>query len=779
MKIHIVSNLVNALLTAAVARAKSYKGRDKTEMFGQALIKYKDGVATVIPMQRYSVSAATPNPVPYRGVSIITMPAKVAQVGIHVRTSEGDTSPYAYTTYRAYMRTVTPGTLGGGAGGTFEVLIASSSGDETVLGTYGGVQGYFSGLTGAQAVYNGQPFGFYYPTGTNSDSIAFQSGELYQAGGFWYVRAYSTFTNAQYYGSETDPANIYASTQTASARATAQAAADAFNAAPDAKAHIIIETSDRQILASGLQTDGPPTYTVPEDVLYPVTSDAAFRLRRKLWLKKNSDAFVADAAGGFKTSGVPQALVYLIRKAARNSAYVGRATPLTVVVGADAISDTTAGLSVPGTKTTTRRVDMRYTDAGGALQTWGVDGTLVQVVSQYAAGADVNGTHLAALQRKDTYTNFWSKSHDDAVYQDAFGGELYWEFPLGHGAGTNELLLNGVEQQGYAADSTHSTPATPAAIVYTPALPAYSTTVAGSIPAFMRKYLTTIPPVLKTTMYPSATEDLALYNVAAVTLRMFGPVTSSGEQLGMFASSADAAGCTSIMYLGALTINIDWVAGAYTFGGWAAASSTTAVPLPPGVYCIDYGGTLAFVTTLKPTVLDGGMAVVAAAAADGKALGSVNDEVATAVATTCSTTVKNYAAMVGVTATATTTAPVRDGVRAAIVAAADKLATATSATAYKNILTSVVFVALQPALAAVAAIAVAEAAGRTPSITILPADVLSSTLLGVCQLTAMNCVMQYKNTAGKAQWPDVATDTQTDINRMALLDPLRALVLTL
>jgi hypothetical protein len=60
----------NVLLEPALARANSYRGPDKIEGVSGAIIKYKDGVATVIPMQSYSVSVAMPNPVPYRGASI-------------------------------------------------------------------------------------------------------------------------------------------------------------------------------------------------------------------------------------------------------------------------------------------------------------------------------------------------------------------------------------------------------------------------------------------------------------------------------------------------------------------------------------------------------------------------------------------------------------------------------------------------------------------------------------------------------------------------------------
>lgn len=269
-----------------------------------------------------------------------------------------------------------------------------------------------------------------------------------------------------------------------------------------------------------------------------VAGQTAQKLRRKNWFKKNHETVLTQ----LKAGTLPDRWGYALKVSVPDSSCVFRKVSMSESYEDAPVSDTSNNLSAAGVKVTKRTATLSYTipvaqEDGSVLdesRESTTEGFLTQTVTDHL---DKNGNH-AAYSRLDTYTNWYVRSGQDGApsgmettHPHQF---LADNTQLGMG-----LFWSGSYQAagGYFADSTFLAPGNPlTGAIYTPPLPAYSDTLAGSAPDFVLKYhLDSKIEYRKdqTNTFADRRWISSAPDRMTITLTPFSPV-KNGESLGMF-----------------------------------------------------------------------------------------------------------------------------------------------------------------------------------------------------------------------------------------------------
>lgn len=315
--------------------------------------------------------------------------------------------------------------------------------------------------------------------------------------------------------------------------------------------------------------------STPDILAYPweTTSEAAAR-RLALNQKHSGEVIRQMSSGAFS---LPGNWDYNIKRQAPRSTRTYRPILMSVTYQDAVISDTSIGLTQAGTKITRRSVSMSYTSG----PTVSLNGTLTQTVTLHTRIQGNPNGGAYTLSRVDTYDN-WYAPGSIAPVESLLPHQFLQDSSL-YGLG---LFWSGAYQAvgGYHKDSTFGVPQSGlTAWEFSPTLPAYFNTLAGTAPEIILQYRRDV-----SIQYDR--EDIGLGSVLwndsamspgmVVTLIPFGPV-KEGVSLGMFADYNDYFGASQLELFGSAEYRYDYASGALIFRRWL--SHPLIVDLPPGV----------------------------------------------------------------------------------------------------------------------------------------------------------------------------------------------------
>ena len=795
MKIKYLGTTLNANGQKAIARAKSYHGPDKTETFNGYIIKYKDGAATIIPMESYSVSVAMPNPAPYRGVSIGVVAGSVVSrvitggqgsewnilIDSAVYSSQTGSltgTPPGFNTWTNFLADYIgswPGYVANGISGGGGAAIPSGypgAGRIPSISTYPDTSGtlvitplaYHAGWIAAQAQATA--------TNPTTTKVMASDGEVLASE----VQTHTTGSGAATYYAPP----IFYDAQTVSL------ISGAWNGGSNLWMYMFPDGSYNVVFNHKLNIN------VPEDCIYPTPSpltpttlltyngtpdglDAdwnadwqagvtAFKARRKAWFLKNSTEFIAALKGKFQpgAAGVTRAELqsgklpaswdYAIKTHCITSYKTYQPILMNASYVDAVISDTSADLTQAGTMVTKRTVTFNYVDAAGVFQQKVIDGTQIQTVSALAAAYGGGPGQQYPLTTWDLWYELGVPEYSGTRVRPEARNAFYTDRTLQYlGA-----LWTGAEQSAPVqanGDSAWNGLPGDAIINSDPHYPLYSNTLVGTAPDFVLNYHNTVLPKYHSET-PSSTHDgntawnnSGMYGVKSVSLRLFGPVAQDGTLLGIFPDPSDADGATSVAYYGKATFSFDWSTGTITPTSWAEQTPPTVAALPAGYSYFTYSSTLYFVGPVKTTIAGNGQTPTAAGIA-------------------ASTAVSN-----GLPYTAAAKAAAANAIQAAVAGAAPVDGTVSPLVASPANIAAVLPTAVTGAVAAV----LSTYTSSPPDATLVKYRILYA--LGTLH-AASNTAISYGYGAS-AMWPDVTETVTTDIKNMTQTDPLRALILSL
>src|SRR5882724_1823957 len=376
------------------------------------------------------------------------------------------------------------------------------------------------------------------------------------------------------------------------------------------------------------------TFTVPDDCISPeppVSPSSMFNARRKAWLLKNSNEFMAALKGNFQpgavgvtraelqTGALPASWDYLIKSRYGDSyesftladgSHAGRHTKMPIVMSVTTVdtvlSDTSAGFSIQdldillivstdigpllalaGTIVTQRAATFQYVDANGVNQTETVNGTLTQVATHHH-----NSANALVVTIEFTYANWYVPNNTHIISPNVAPGLeslLPHQFILdrsnlgigfgGIGFGVG-LLWNGVVEGGYTANMSdievieinifdlHDILGFNS-IGFVPAIPVLSNTLVGTAaPLYLQYHNTVLPQYVSNTAQSSTVmNNSGMYGIKQIELCLFGPAPD-GQAIGIFTDPTDADGATQIAYYGEASLLFDWAQGKITMLSW-------------------------------------------------------------------------------------------------------------------------------------------------------------------------------------------------------------------
>lgn len=389
--------------------------------------------------------------------------------------------------------------------------------------------------------------------------------------------------------------------------------------------------------------DGDSPFTVPEDCIYPIPAVsanfpgdpynllppttpnevqwntdwaagvAAFNLRKKAWLKKNSDEFIAALKTGFAVGAtgvtrpelqlgrLPEPWEFQIKRDVDDQydSYtptntVGRKTKRDILYSEIAYSetvtsDTSANLTQAGVKVTTRSATLQYS-FGGVVRETTINGSLTQTVTRHN---NSSGTQVG-LSRQENYSMWYEQT--PLVVSSGVMTTTAPPYLADRTISRFGSVLNGSIQLGYNADSTIGAPGGPLAYAnYTPPFPVASSNMEAVAPAWIEEWHRDSKVVyLRDGIGASNTQnDSALHGVTKIELTPVGLIANgigtaaAGESVGIFSAAEDG---TQVEIYGTAVYNFDWQTGELTFANWKALHGDNGlevgskiVDLPQGV----------------------------------------------------------------------------------------------------------------------------------------------------------------------------------------------------
>lgn len=362
------------------------------------------------------------------------------------------------------------------------------------------------------------------------------------------------------------------------------------------------------------------SFSCPEDCIYPTPNVSApvgqwifgdpagwadywqagvtaFNARRKAWFQKNSDEFIAALKTGFapgaegvtraelQLGAIPEEWRLYIRLSVGNrySSYppdglAGQRTHRGLLFTEKSFletveSDTSADLSQAGVKVTKREVVLTYQVVGeDDPRETTVTGYLTQTITEHTP---------YALTRNDVYDNWYYSYVNDGAWPNFTNKYSGKDAPFFENGNYNKpigVVVNGVEQSGYGADS--SAPFTIGGIGnpiefigVTPPFPKYSNTITATA---VVDYIPTWHKDSKI-IYDSAgvgastdQNDSAMHGVTEVHISPVGAtLVGTDEPFGIFidGSVAQYNDLKREVY-GTAVYNFNWQTGALTFSKW-------------------------------------------------------------------------------------------------------------------------------------------------------------------------------------------------------------------
>jgi hypothetical protein len=629
----------------ALERAKNYRGRQPhSEFFADCAIMYRDDKAFIVPVPVGGwVPMKLPNPIPYRGLQVKLTDSGYPTLGY---TSDGTaSSPFFYGSPPLRIR---PGNTYPKPGlniwltaGTVQYEWAAKWKEEVIVGNTPIASGDWLVETGSYNYDWFRDFGAWAPENPVVSAVIVTS--LYAVFGVLDDVPVYVSSGVPYYSMP-----YHANLNLVRRFESIEAWIADDRAAGTAGKHIRVTASDAIEIAREAQIDvqGLPgykqqfvgtevwnganyvrvfentagaytfhhdfTFTVPEDCIYPEnpvppTAPAGYSqaqwdfdwnaaqvellLRKKLWLKKNSDAVIEQLKAG--TFSLPPSWDYALKANALTSEHTYRPLlPTAEFPVPDVImSDTSAELTQAGVKVSRRTTTITYTalavrrdqlpevptgvtvedtDVGSEMvvrkYTQIIDGALTQVVTEHRGGNSYVG-----YSRADTYLN-WYVPLDGQVpsgIESNFAHQFLRDGGTHLGMG---LLWNGVVQQGYNPNSTTGTPGSPLNYFgYTPAYPAASNTLAGTAPALILLWHNTVKPTYRKTNGDTAWNDSALMGGEVVNIILYGPMKDE-EDLGMF---GDTEGAQATAVYGKAVYSYKYETGAFSFVKWVEPTTST------------------------------------------------------------------------------------------------------------------------------------------------------------------------------------------------------------
>lgn len=362
-----------------------------------------------------------------------------------------------------------------------------------------------------------------------------------------------------------------------------------------------------------IRLDHKLNFDVPQDCVYPLTptppdhpdsnntenppsaatidqwnadwaaGQAALKLRRRNWFKKNHDSVLAQLAAGGGLA-LPVAWDYAIKCGAPVSTHTYRPIVASVAYADSTVSDT-RGSNGSGTVVVQRVTTVNY-----RIPVVQSDGTSVTEQREEV----ITGTQTQRWQRHTTAdigTPTPLSEHitlENWYEPTAFNtaGSLA-EMPLMFhqlvndkktaSRGTKLFWSGEVEYQSFfRPDSSFGAPAYTVGFdgAYTPPIPAYLNTLRATVPEFMLTYRQDVPIKYDATGALASTDwnDSALQDGQSVSVIVFGP-----QGKGMFGEWDE--GDTSAEVFGTATYQYD--AGYFTLSGWTPAEPAAGKNLVP------------------------------------------------------------------------------------------------------------------------------------------------------------------------------------------------------
>jgi hypothetical protein len=373
-----------------------------------------------------------------------------------------------------------------------------------------------------------------------------------------------------------------------------------------------------------------PATSFPELVADWAAGNAELKQRRKLWLKKNSDEFIAALKTGFapgaegvtrpelQTGMLPAEWEYNIKRDVANY-YSGlpedkwRETPgnytfrfpmLQVVAFADTVeSDTTANLSQAGVRVTRRDVSLQYVMQIGEdvdVRTSDIVGYRTETVVEHNRSSVLYGDSTILSTRTD-YDNWYFQS-DGPGALGSWPAGVPVNIQAAYMADTGEQVcfcVTGTHQSGRRGTSGNGLPDNALSTLdYDPPYPVESASFAATTPDFIKTWHkdSKIFYVEDIESGNKQQNDSYMHGVTEVHISPFGLIANGagaaaeGESLGIFALSADQVenGNTVEIY-GTAVYSFNWQEGALTFKEWKPLLDAEGNEVPSKIIALPDG----------------------------------------------------------------------------------------------------------------------------------------------------------------------------------------------
>lgn len=298
------------------------------------------------------------------------------------------------------------------------------------------------------------------------------------------------------------------------------------------------------------------------------SGEIAFFAHRQSWLKKNSDELISALKAGFSATAVGVTHVVLKNGLPDNwgngvrqniqtrygefprdafGIMVGHHTAIEPTYNETSwsdtvISDTSSGRTQNGVLITQRVCTLEYT-LGTEIRTATITGTLTEIVTRHINAA---GSYVGVSIRSE-YSNFYD-----------LGGKV----------------INGIEQNGYNADSSNGQVSDPFLhAYYSPPYPQRSKSTISTVPDFLRiwKQSASIKYYRDGVGANTYLNDSASHGVTEIHISPIGLIADglahapAGTSLGIFSTAEDG---TQVEIYGTAIYGFDWLTGALTFKSW-------------------------------------------------------------------------------------------------------------------------------------------------------------------------------------------------------------------
>ncbi len=343
-------------------------------------------------------------------------------------------------------------------------------------------------------------------------------------------------------------------------------------------------------------TEAPPAlWSTPELQARWATDYAAGVARRKAFYKTESDDTLKALREG--TFALPPRWDYELKIRAPASVSTKRPTPMAEAFSDEVLGDTSANLTVPGTKVIERRVSLTYT-LGEEVRSTEVVGKVTVTRTNHVLAAATTPVFTS------TYENWYEPvtgaspgivhraHHQFGPMVDSGNAQVP---PAVNGAvatpkGLGTVWNGSVSTSFYRPDSSLGGASDPIhAGLFVPPLPAQIDTLAPSTHPFVLAYHDAAKPVFEQAAPDAAYRSAALMPGMHVRVVLFAPVIA-GESLGIFSLASDRAAGTiaEVEVYGTIRLEYDYPTGKLT-PSWVplrdAAGSvleSRRVPMPAG-----------------------------------------------------------------------------------------------------------------------------------------------------------------------------------------------------